>query len=201
MVVLAPSRFAQLLVAACTFVACSSAPRLERALAIQPGQRTTVRLLQVNGSLALSLRNASAQHLNAIYTENSHGIDPGAKVVDDVNLQTLLDLFSERGMFAAGLGAVPAGTRDALIVEQGERRWVWALSNDRLARRAAIERGSRDEQTFHEARAEFLALYNSSMAFHGTGTAKPNFDAEGRRAATDGAKARAKMMSLPQERR
>lgn len=177
-------RFAQLLFAAWLVVvaaACSSGPRLKRSVEVQAGQRTVVRLLDVRGTLALSLRNASAQETTAVYTPNSHDIDPGAKVVDDANLQTLLDVFSEKGLFERALADVPADARDALVVEQGQRRWIFAR------RQLGLQQA---EQSFHEARAEFLALYNSSVAYHGTGEARPNFRAENARAQTDAQKAK-----------
>jgi hypothetical protein len=181
MAVLAPFRFAQLLAAACVFVACSSAPRLKRELTIVPGERTTVRLLSTQGTLALSLHNTSAQTSPALYGAESGDVDPGSKVVDDVNLQTLLDVFAEKGMFATALREVPRDARDVLAVEHGEQRWVWAVSGDLKARLARQQQGTdQADRAFHEARAEFLSLYNSSEAFHGTGKV-PDFDAENAR--------------------
>lgn len=162
-------------------VACSSAPDLKRSVTVTEGQLTVVRLVQVTGSLSLSLRNASAQGSTAVYTPTSHDVDPGSKVVDDVNLQTLLDVFTTKGMFDASFSDVPPGSLDALIVEQGKRRWVWAVSTDKRARIAAQQRGDKSELTFNEARQEFFQLYNSSMAYHGTGDARPNFKAESER--------------------
>lgn len=185
MVVQALPRFRQLLVAACLLVACQTDPALQRSVAVTAGERTTVHLVQVNGSLALSLQNASAQKATDVYGADTSTVDPGRKVVDDVNLQTLLDVFATKGMFATSLGEVPPGSLDALIVEQGRRRWVWAVSSDKRVRLAAQQRGDHSEQIFNEARAEFLELYNRSTAFHGTGTDRPDFRAEGARAKTD----------------
>jgi hypothetical protein len=182
MAALASLRFPQLLVAACLAVACSSAPQLKRELAIVPGEPTTVRLLSTQGTLSLSLRNASAQQSKALYGADSGEIDPGSKVVDDVNLQTLLDVFAEKGMFANALQDVPRGARDVLAVDHGERRWVWAISGDRQARLAQQQQdGGAAERAFQEARAEFLSLYNSAEAFHGTGGKPIDFEAENRR--------------------
>jgi hypothetical protein len=192
MAAMALVRFAQLLVAASVAVACSSAPSYKRDLTIVPGERTTVRLAQVNGALALSLQNHSAERPDQVYRADSAEIDPGLKIVADVNLQSLLDVFSEKGMFAQYLPEVPAGSRDVLTVEQGQRRWVWAISADRRRRIAQQQQGTdQAERTFHEARAEFLTLYNSSDAFHGssgTGRDAPDFGAEQRRLEADRAR-------------
>lgn len=189
MVVSALLRFAQLLVAACIFVACSSTPTLPRSLVVNPGERTTVHLLQVNGSLALSLQNESAQVSAEVYTAASSEIDPGRKVVADANLQALLDVFTDKGMFAASLNEVPRDARDVLMVEQGKRRWIW------VRRQLGVQQA---EQTFHEARSEFLALYNSSIAYHGTGESRPDFRAENARARAEAEKAR---LNLEQKNR
>lgn len=187
MVVQALTRFTQLLVAACTLVACSSGPSLSRALEVTPGQRTTVHLLQVNGSLALSLQNDMEQERAKVYGEATSAIDPGRKVVADADLQALLDVFSDKGMFAASLDEVPADARDALIVEQGDRRWIW------VRRQRGVQQA---EATFHEARAYFLSLYNSSVAYHGTGLARPDFRTENARARADAEKARLNLEQL-----
>lgn len=181
MVVLAVPRFVQLLAAAWALVACSSAPDLARKLTVKPGELTIVRLVQVTGKHSWSLRNVSAQLPTAVYTPNSLDVDPDRKVVDDANLQLLLDVFATKGMFDASYTEVPPASRDALIVEQGQRRWVWAVSTDKHARIAAMQRGDKSEQVFAEARAEFLELYNSSMAFHGSGDQRPSFETEQKR--------------------
>jgi hypothetical protein len=188
MVVLAPHRFVQLLAAAWALVACSSAPDLKREVTVVGGQLTVVRYLQLGSSLALSLRNVSAQAPTAVYGTNSYDVDPGAKVVDDVNLQTLLDVFATLGLFAASYTEVPPGSQDVLMVEQAGRRWVWAVSADKRARIAALQRGDQSEQKFAEARAEFLAMHERSMSFHGTGDARPDFKAENARVKGTGGK-------------
>ncbi|MFY9343575.1 MAG: hypothetical protein WAT39_13855, partial [Planctomycetota bacterium] len=169
-------RFAQRLVALGLLVACAG-PGLRRTVTITEGQPTTVRL--ISGNLALSLQNESAGHADKVYTAAS--ADPSRKVTADADLQALLDVFSEQQMFERSMTVVPPGSLDTLMVEQGGRRWVWAVSADRRARLAAQQRGDRSEQTFHEARAYFLSLYNSSVAYHGTGTARPDFRGEGAR--------------------
>jgi hypothetical protein len=184
-------RILQLFVAACLAVACSSGPALRRDLALVPGELTTVRLLAVKGSLALALQNVSAQQPADVYGRTSAEVDPGRKVVDDVNLQTLLDLFSEKGMFATALAEVPGDARDVLAVEQGRRRWIWALSGDPQRRLAQRQQGA--ERTFQEAQAEFLHLYNSSVGFHGTGEDRPDFRAENARARAEAERARVRL--------
>ena len=184
MVVLAVSRFAQLLLAACTLVGCSSGPRLKRDLEVHPGELTRVRLIQVKGKLAFSLQNDSAALPEKVFTANSSQIDPGQKVVGDGNLQTLLDVFSEKGLFGSTLTEVPADARDVIVVEQGKRRWLWARCQ--LGVQAS-------EQAFHEARAEFLALYNSSVAYHGSEQERPDFRSESSRIQSDAANAKARL--------
>lgn len=174
-------RFTQLLVAAILFVGCQSTPSLARTLIVAPGELTTVRLIQVKGHLAFSLQNGSGQAPDQVYTANSNQIDPGSKVIADAELQALLDVFSELGLFAASLDEVPHDALDALIVEQGGQRWVW------VRRQLGVQAA---EQSFHDARAAFLTLFNSSVAYHGTGTERPNFKAEDSRARQDAARAR-----------
>lgn len=192
MVVQALSRFRQLLVAACLLVACQTDPALQRSVTVTAGERTTVHLLQVNGSLALSLQNASAQLPTAVYGADTSSVDPGRKVVADADLQALLDVFSDKGMFAASLNEVPHDARDVLMVEQGGRRWTW------VRRQLGVQQA---EATFHEARAYFLSLYNSNIAYHGTGDARPDFGGENARVHSDAVKARSRLEALRRSQR
>jgi hypothetical protein len=187
MVVRAPRRFAQLLLAVCAFVACASGPRLARVVTVNEGETTRIRLL-AGTSLVLSLQNESSIAAGALYGEARSAKELGAKVVDDVDLQALLDVFAERGMFPHSLVDVPADARDVLVVESGGQRWLWArrgLAGDPAA-----------EQSFGDARTYFLALYNSSIAYHGAGPGKPNFGGENLRARSTAADARARLEQL-----
>lgn len=166
---------------------CAGEPPLRRHLALAPGQKSVVRYIDVKGTLALSLQNASAAAATDVYRTDSGAIDPGAKVVADDDLQALLDIFSERGLFAAAANEVPADALDALIVQQGGQRWVFPR------RLRGVQQA---ESAFHEGRAYFLALYNDVTAYHGTGDDRPDFKSEQRRAADDGRAARAKLERL-----
>jgi hypothetical protein len=182
MVVQAPLRFLQLLAAAGLFVACSSAPSLRRDLTVGANLRTTVQLVAVSSKLTLTLQNDSAGHAGEVYGRNSQ--DPSKKVVPDADLQALLDVFSEKGMFEHSLPAVPPDARDVLAVDHDGRRWIWARR----------QRGMQaDEQLFHEARAYFLSLYNSNIAYHGTGEDRVNFGSESAKAKSSAAEARARL--------
>lgn len=115
-------RLVALLVAVETAVGCSSTPALPRAVQITPGQATVVRLVQFATGRNLSLQNASAGNREQVYSDLA--TEPLRKVVTDTRLQTLLDVFAAKGMFARPAAAVPDAP-DALVVEQGGRRWVW----------------------------------------------------------------------------
>lgn len=186
MVVQAPSRLTQLLVAAWLCVACSSGPSLKRSLTVTNTARTTVQLAAVSSKLTLTLQNESSGHAAEVYRAGA--ASPSTKVVPDADLQALLDVFSEKGMFEQALAAVPPDARDVLAVDHDGRRWIWAR------RRAGMQV---DEQTFHEARAYFLSLYNSSVAYHGnssdTGEKRPNFSSENAKVKSSAAEARARL--------
>jgi hypothetical protein len=181
-----PRRFAQLLLAGWALVACHSGPQLTRAVTIHEGERTVVRL-HSGASLMLTLENASAVTSTTVYGTARSPDELGRKVVADADLQALLDVFAERGMFAQALAEPPRDARDLLIVDSGGRRWQWAR------RQPGVQAA---EQDFHEARAYFLSLYNSSVAFHGTDASRPNFTGEQVRASTAAASARARLEEL-----
>lgn len=183
MVALAVPRFAMLLAAACGIVGCASGPELPRAVTVTEGQRTVVALEQVGSKLLLTLQNDSAGRPAEVY---SGAAADGRKVVADAQLQALLDVFAANGMFEKSLGAVPPDARDVLTVVQGERRWIWARRQ--IGMQAA-------EQSFHEARAYFLQLYNSAIAYHGPGEERPNFKDEKTRAASEAEAAKQKLES------
>jgi hypothetical protein len=182
----AHARFTQLLVAACCFVACQSGPSLRRSVTVSEGERTAVVLVASNGRLTLSLQNESAGNAAAVYATNS--ADPSRKVVADADLQALLDVFSELGLFAQAQSVVPPDARDVLFVDHGGKRHAWA-------RRQLGAQTS--ESSFHAARDYFLALYNSNVAYHGAPDApRPNFSGENLRAKTTAEAARARLEQL-----
>lgn len=186
MAALSPRRLTQLLLAGSVLVACQGGPRLARAVTIQDGERTIVRL-HSGPSLVLTLENASARTSGAAYGNARSPDELGRKVVADADLQALLDVFAERGMFAQTVATLPPDARDVLLVESGGQRWQWAR------RQPGVQA---TEQDFHEARAYFLSLYNSNVAFHGTDANRPNFISEQVRASTAAANARARLEEL-----
>jgi hypothetical protein len=178
--------------AAALLAACASGPTLQRSVVVEPGAKTVVRYVDVKGTLSLSLQNDSAAAPAKVYGADTATIDPGAKVVVDEELQALLDVFTESGLFAGAANEVPPDALDALVVDQQGRRWVFAR---RL-------RGMQQaEAPFHEGRAYFLALYNSVTAYHGAASDRPNFKAEQSRTAGDGRTARQKLEDLRRSKR
>jgi len=142
-----------LLLAAC-FASCAGGPGLSRSVTIVEGQPTRVTLMQVKEQRTFLLQNASSTAAEAFYADwQKH---PLGKVVPDDRLQTLLDVFAERGLFETGSGGVPLNARDVLRVEHGGRTWTWARVH------AGVQQ---EEAVVHEARAYFLEVYNSSMAY------------------------------------
>lgn len=134
--------------------ACSSAPSLPRAITIAPGDKVAVHLVQkrkARSDLALTLYNAAA--LAAV----DGNPQVGDKVAADTDLQALLDIFTDKGMFQRTGANPPPGALDVLAVEAGGRRWCWARTE------AGVHAATAD---YLEARSYFLALYNSSEAFH-----------------------------------
>jgi hypothetical protein len=171
------------LAAGIAVAACSTAPALPRQLAIQPGERVAVQLLLTSDNLRLVLWNNSA--VSALQGNRQ----VGAKVVDDADLQALLDILGEKGMFQRGDDSPLASALDVLTVEAAGKRWHW--SRYQTGVQAA-------EAAFHEARAYFLTLYNSTESWHNpsaarTGGERPSFAAEQERVRRDAATARARL--------
>ncbi len=178
MVVLVPTKFAVLLAAACALAGgCASGPNLPRALAIEAGRRTTVRMMQFSTGQVFSLQNASSGSADDVYSDKR--ADPLAKVIPDEQLQKLLDVLAEKGAFQ-GTSTVPPDARDALIVQQDEKRWAF------YRRQAGLQQ---EELAFHEAKAYFLSVWNGATAYH---TTDP--DTTDLKAAQDKAKADAQAM-------
>lgn len=156
MVVLAPHRFTVLLAAALFGSGgCVGGPNLPREVQVQQGERTLVRLMQFQQNQAMSLQNASSGSANDVYSDRR--ADPLAKVVSDAQLQALLDVLAEKGVFKLGASSVPPDARDALVVQQGNRRWVICRRQPGL---------QQEELPFHEAKAYFLSVWNSATSYH-----------------------------------
>lgn len=192
MVVHVPRFAAVLRVAAFLAAAgCASGPSLPRGLQIEPGQRTTVRLMQVTTGQVFTLQNASSGSAGAVYSDER--TDQLTKVLTDAQLQALLDVFTDKGMFVPREASVPPDARDALVVLQGDRRWVWSR---RLAGTAE------SELPFHEAKAYFLSMYNQATAYHGnsgnsrTGDDRPDLKAENDRVRSEAAAAKRKLEGI-----
>lgn len=183
-------RFVALFAAACAAAACSSTPALPRAVEVAPGTRTVVRLVQFATGRNLSLQNASSGSSEQVYSDRS--TEQLRKVVADDRLQALLDVFAAKGMFARAGTATP-DARDALVVEQGERRWIWCRHLPGIAP---------SEADFHEASAYFLSVYNDAIAFQaGDPNQPPDFASERNRAKSDGSAARRKLEGTQEQPR
>lgn len=156
-----------------TLGSCIGGPDLARAVQVQPGQRTSVRLLQGPGAQALTLQNASSGKAEKVYSNPAS--DPLTKVVTDAQLQTLLDVFAERKLFETALPTPPADARDALVVQQGERSWVFAR------RLAGLQQ---QEMAFHEAKSYFLSVWNGATAYHTSDIDRADLRAEQERVKT-----------------
>lgn len=162
--------------------ACASGPSLHRVLTVENGRRTTVRLVQFTEGRVFTLQNGSSGSAAEVYSDARS--DTLTKVIDDGLLQNLLDVFAERGLFAAASPRAPAEANDAIIVEQDDRRFVF----HRAAPGAA---GSYDE-----ARAYFLEAYNLAEAFHSSTIHRGDLEAEDSRARRSGEAARQKLERL-----
>jgi hypothetical protein len=176
------------LLIASLLAACAGGPGLARDIEIEAGRPTRVTLSQVKEARAFLLQNASSTETAEFYADwQQH---PLGKVVSDAQLQALLDVFSEKGLFARSLGAVPPGARDVLRVDQGGRSWIWA-------RREAGVQAS--EAAFHEARSYFLEVYNSSTAYRPS-AARPDLWAEKERANDDAEAAKNRLEQLKRQK-
>ena len=183
MVASAHARFTQLLLAASVFVGCVGSG-LRRDVRVAEGQSTVVALVAANGRLNLSLQNDSAVLPAEAYAARS--ADASRKIVADADLQALLDVFSELGLFAQASPSAAPDALDVLVVDHGGRRFTWSRR----------QRGAQSsEKSFHDARDYFLALYNSSIAYHGTND-RPNFGGENLRAKTTSEAARYRLEQL-----
>lgn len=150
--------------------ACAGGAAPRRDVTVAAGEPVTIALQTYRGPL-LTLRNESAVDTAAVY---SAGADPLLKVVPDAELQGLLDVFSTEQLFAQSLPRAPGDARDVLVLEQGDRRWIWARRGSDVDPR---------EAAFRSGRSYFLALYNGNTAYHGAaGGARPDFEREAARA-------------------
>ncbi len=174
-----------LLPAAALFVAaCASAPGRARDVVVTAGEPIKVSLLQVQDGLRFELQNASAEDRAAVYSDAS--TNPLAKVVPDEQLQRLLDVFAQSGLFATAQSTAAPDARDVLRIDRAGSSWTWSR------RQRGVQA---DEARFHEAKAYFLELYNSSTAYH-RGQARPDFREERGRAREDAEAARRRLEGL-----
>lgn len=152
-------------------------PSLARAITVQSGSRTTVRLMQFVDGRVFTLQNASSGTARDVYSERS--TDDLTKVVDDAQLQTLLDTFAEEGLYAGASSSAPSDARDALVIAQGDRRLV-------LHARTPSKEGP---LSYSRARAYFLAVYNQATAYHSSDIDPRTLKEEQDRARYDGQRA------------
>ncbi|MBL8726718.1 MAG: hypothetical protein JNK49_21940 [Planctomycetes bacterium] len=162
--------------------ACASGPSAPR---ITEGQRTVVRYVQFEPERMLILQNRSSGQPKDVYSDRL--AEPGTKVVDDAILQQLIDKMAEHGMFVRNERSVATAARDALIVEQGDRRVAWS----RLYRQGEDPA----EQPFFVCRQAFLDDYNAATAMQ-TPRERPDLRAEQERAQQDAAAAQRKLLEL-----
>jgi hypothetical protein len=162
--------------------ACASGSGAPR---IVEGQRTLVRYVQFEPERMLILQNRSSGKPREVYSDRQ--IEPGTKVVDDNLLQELLDLCAQHGMFARGQSSAATAARDALVVQQGDRRVVWSRMH-RLGEDPT-------EQPFFTCRQAFLDTYDRATAMQ-TPRERPDLRAEQERAQQDAAAAQRRLLEL-----
>lgn len=172
-----------------TAAGCAGGPSLDRALTIESGRRTVVHLMQFRDGRVFTVQNASSGSQAEVYSDAR--TNTMTKVVDDEMLQRLLDVFAEKGLFAVASSAVPAEASDALVVQQGDRRFVFT--------RHAFPRGK--EQPFREAKAYFLTVYNQATAYHTSKIHRGDLENESERAQSSGSAARGKLEQLKGRRK
>ncbi|MBL8749336.1 MAG: hypothetical protein JNK78_09250 [Planctomycetes bacterium] len=180
------ARTCSLIAAAALVAGCSSAPPPNRVVTVHEGQPTRVVLAQTKDGTTLLLQNASSADSAAFYGVTESRVL--GKVIDDDSLQTLLDGFAERGMFAEATASAPSNVRDVLFVEQDGRRWVWSR------RLAGVQR---DEALFHQGRSYFLEVWNSTSAFRSAAPGvRPDLEGEDARAHRNAESAKGKLERL-----
>ncbi|MFM1872984.1 MAG: hypothetical protein RL398_2406 [Planctomycetota bacterium] len=168
---------------------CAGGPDVASGPPIEPGRRTLVRYVQFGTGQAFSLQNASSGKREDVYSDPQR--DRMVKVVSDGELQALLDIFADQGMFGQAAAVASTDARECLVVESPERRWVWTRPRN----------GGPLDNAFGDARAYFLALYNTSVAYHGS-EKEPPPDLAGQkdRIQRDAAAAREKLLKLGRSR-
>ncbi len=186
MTAVALARTCSLLALATLVAGCSSGPTLARAVTVREGRPTRIVLTQVKDGTTLLLQNASSAERAEFYAAP----DPAVlgKVVADDRMQTLLDVFAERNLFASATAGAPTNARDVLVVEQDDRRWVWSR------RLAGVQT---DEAMFHEARGYFLEVWNGASAFRSAAPGvRPDLEGEDARAHRSAESAKSKLERL-----
>lgn len=149
------------------------------------GQRTVVRYVQFEPERMLTLQNRSSGSPEEIYSDPQ--VEPGTKVVDDARLQALLNLFAEHGMFARDERSVAAAARDALVVQQGDRRMTWSRLH-----KLGVDPA---EQPFFACRQAFLEAYDAATAMQKP-LERPDLGAEQERIQQGSAEAQRKLLEL-----
>jgi hypothetical protein len=164
---------------------CASGPAASGAPEVLANQRTLVRYVQFGSGQILSLQNASSGTKAEVYSDPQR--DRMVKVIGDGELQALIQIFGDYGMFRAGAATASVDARECLVVETPARRWVWARR-----RGPGVE-----DPDFHQARSIFLSLYNASVAYHGdqSGPA-PDLASQQQRIQQDAAAARERLLRL-----
>lgn len=148
-----------------------------------------VRYVQFTSNLVFSLQNASSGSKAEVYGDAHR--DRSVKVISDGELQALMDILAEHGMFERATAAAPLEARESIVVEMPDRRWVWT----RLHQSGVVD------EPFHAARGYFLALYNGAVAYHGNEDEPvPDLAGQRERIQRDAAAAREKLLRLGRQR-
>lgn len=138
--------------------ACASpSPALQRAVEIEPGRRTRVAFVDFSSNVALVLQNASSGSPEEVYSDQTG--NAMVKVVEDEELQRLLDVLAEVGMFHHARTAPLPEARSALVVEHEGGRMVWTRPTAGPGNLAEV-------RAFDQGRGYVMAVYNIAIALH-----------------------------------
>lgn len=135
---------------------CANPAPTRRELTISSGQRTRVAVVQVASAQSFTLQNVSAAAKADVYRDPK--TPAGLKVIGDVRLQALLDVLAENDFFQRATPVAAPDSREAIYVEQGNRRWVWSRRPFKAGDEPAIA-------AFNTLKTYVLSVYNDATAF------------------------------------
>lgn len=150
------------------FAACAaSSPDLPRVVTVTPETAVRIVLTDVKNDRSLAVQNAAASA--ARRRADSRAV---VKVVRDEDLQTLLDVLAEKGLFEHGTARPLPDAIDLLTVENGTEHWHWAR------RKLGVQA---EEMAFHESRSYFLAVFNNAVDYRRSTVDRDGLEAEQQR--------------------